>query len=157
MNELISRLKNLPEKMSLQKSPVDLLQLAQETAHMVKGGSFQVSGNSVIAVIDREEMQKVALNLMLNAIEATEGNRPVSVEVGMDDTPFIKVRDEGCGIPEDFLSNSLFSPFKSTKKKGLGIGLYQCKKIVEAHGGKIKVSSELHKGSEFTVLLPGSS
>ena len=157
MNDLISRLKNLPENMSLQKTPVDLLQLAQETAHLIKGGSFQVSGDSVIADIDREEMRKVALNLMLNAVESTEGNRPVSVEVGIDDTPYIKVRDEGCGIPEDFLSNSLFTIFKSTKKKGLGIGLYQCKKIVEAHGGKIKVSSELHKGSEFTVLLPGSN
>ena len=157
MNELISRLKNLPEKMSLEKSQVDLLQLAQETACLIKGGSFQVSGDSVIADIDREEIQKVALNLMLNAIEATEGNSPVTVKVGIDDTPYIKVRDEGCGIPEDFLRNSLFTPFKSTKKKGLGIGLYQCKKIVEAHGGKIKVSSELNKGSEFTVLLPGNT
>jgi hypothetical protein len=157
MNDLISRLKNLPEKMSLQKSPVDLLQLAQETVHLIKGGSFRVSGDPVIAEIDREEIQKVALNLMLNAIEASEGNHPVSVEVGINDAPYIKVRDEGCGIPAEFLSNSLFTPFKSTKKKGLGIGLYQCKKIVEAHGGKIKVSSELHKGSEFTVLLPESS
>ena len=64
------------------------------------------------------------------------------------------MKDKGCGISEDFLRNSLFTPFKSTKKKGLGIGLYQCKKIVEAHGGKIEVISELNKGSEFTVWLP---
>jgi len=154
MNNLISRLKQIPEKVSLQCSHVDLLQLATETAMMVKGGELLVSGEQVIAEVDREEIQKVALNLMLNAIEATEGKHPVTVEVGMAESPYLLVKDEGCGIPGDFLRNSLFTPFKSTKKKGLGIGLYQCKKIVEAHGGKIEVISELHKGSEFKVWLP---
>jgi putative PEP-CTERM system histidine kinase len=154
MNNLISRLKQIPEKLSLQCTHVDLLQLATETAMMVKGGDLLVSGEQVIAEVDREEIQKVALNLMLNAIEATEGKHPVTVEVGLAESPYLLVKDEGCGIPEDFLRNSLFTPFKSTKKKGLGIGLYQCKKIVEAHGGKIEVISELHKGSEFKVWLP---
>jgi putative PEP-CTERM system histidine kinase len=154
MNNLISRLKQIPEKLSLQCTRVDLLQLATETALMVKGGELLVSGEQVIAEVDREEIQKVALNLMLNAIEATEGKHPVTVEVGLAQSPYILVKDEGCGIPDDFLRNSLFTPFKSTKKKGLGIGLYQCKKIVEAHGGKIEVISELRKGSEFTVWLP---
>ncbi|HEX2770699.1 MAG TPA: XrtA/PEP-CTERM system histidine kinase PrsK [Geobacteraceae bacterium] len=154
MNSLISRLKHLPEKVSLQRTPVDLLQLAHDTTLLVKGGNFLVTGAPVIAEVDRDEIQKVALNLMLNAIESTAGKKPVTVEVGKEETPFFRVKDEGCGIPEDFLRNSLFTPFKSTKKKGLGIGLYQCKKIVEAHGGKIEVISELDKGSEFTVWLP---
>lgn len=157
MNSLITRLKHLPEKVSLQRTPVDLLQLAHDTALLVKGGNFLVTGAPVIAEVDREEFRKVALNLMLNAIESTAGKQPVKVEVGKKETPFFRVKDEGCGIPEDFLRNSLFTPFKSTKKKGLGIGLYQCKKIVEAHGGKIEVISELDKGSEFTVWLPKSS
>lgn len=154
MNSLISRLKHLPEKVSLQRTPVDLLQLAHDTTLLVKGGNFLVTGAPVIAEVDRDEIQKVALNLMLNAIESTAGKKPVTVEVGKEEAPFFRVKDEGCGIPEDFLRNSLFTPFKSTKKKGLGIGLYQCKKIVEAHGGKIEVISELDKGSEFTVWLP---
>ena len=45
------------------------------------------------------------------------------------------------------------SPFKSTKAKGMGIGLYQCKQIVEAHGGRIEVRSALAEGSEFVVCL----
>jgi hypothetical protein len=154
MNNLISRLKHLPEKITLQCSPVDLLQLARETVSIVKKGDFLLSGEPVIAQVDREEIQKVALNLMLNAIEASEGNKTVTVEVGMAESPFLRVKDKGCGIPEDFINNGLFAPFMSTKKQGLGIGLYQCKKIVEAHGGKIEVISELHKGSEFTVWLP---
>jgi hypothetical protein len=154
MNALISRLKDLPEKISLQRTPVDLLKLAHDTATLANESNFQVSGAHVIAEIDQEEFQKVALNLMLNAIESTAGKQPVTVEVGVEGSPFFRVKDKGCGISEEFLHNGLFIPFKSTKKKGLGIGLYQCKKIVEAHGGKIEVTSKLNKGSEFTVWLP---
>jgi len=157
MNSLISRLRYLPEKVSLQRAPVDLLQLAYDTALLVKGSNFLVTGAPVIAEVDRDEFQKVALNLMLNAIEATDGKHPVTVEVGVDQVPFFRVKDDGCGIPDNFLRINLFTPFKSTKKTGLGIGLYQCKKIVEAHGGKIEVMSELDKGSEFTVWLPEGS
>jgi len=52
------------------------------------------------------------------------------------------------------MENSLFQPFKSTKKKGLGIGMYQCKTIVEAHEGWIEVESEEDMGTTFSVYLP---
>jgi signal transduction histidine kinase len=51
------------------------------------------------------------------------------------------------------MENQLFKPFRTTKAKGLGIGLYQCKQIVEAHGGMLVVKSEAGKGSVFTVYL----
>jgi putative PEP-CTERM system histidine kinase len=153
MKYLIARLKDLPDKDSLHCAPVDLLELAHETAAMVSS-DLQVSGIPVIAEVDREEFQKVALNLMLNAVEATAGHKPVTVEVGADEHPYFRIKDKGCGIPDDFLRNQLFSPFTTTKQQGLGIGLYQCKQIIEAHGGRIEVSSDLEQGSVFTVLLP---
>ena len=82
MNALSARLKHLPEKDTLHRAPVDLLQLAYDTAALVKGGNLQVTGAPVIAEVDRDEFQKVALNLMLNAVEATAGKQPVTVEVG---------------------------------------------------------------------------
>ena len=157
MNILITRLKHLPEKISLERTPVDLLKLAHETASLVLGGEIHVSGSPVIAEVDQNEFQKVALNLMINAAEASEGKSPVTVEVGGDGAAFFRVRDEGCGISDSFLHNHMFTPFMTTKSKGLGIGLYQCKQIVEAHGGRIEVISEISKGSQFTVWLPLTS
>jgi signal transduction histidine kinase len=58
------------------------------------------------------------------------------------------------GMTEDYLKNHLFRPFRTTKETGLGIGLFQCKQIVEAHDGKIDVRSEIGKGTVFTIYLP---
>lgn len=153
MKVLISRLKNLPEKRSLDMEQVNLYRLAVDTAAMVPGsGAVSVAGADTPAHVDREEIQKVVMNLLVNALEATDGKGPVEVEVGAGSgAPFIRVRDGGCGIPEEFLRTHLFSPFKSTKKKGLGIGLYQCRQIVEAHGGRIDVESTVGAGTVFTV------
>jgi len=57
-------------------------------------------------------------------------------------------------MEREFIDNHLFKPFRTTKKKGLGIGLYQCRQIVAAHGGRIEVESEPGKGAVFTVYLP---
>lgn len=158
MKVLISRLKNLPEKRSLELEQVNLYLLAADTAAMVPGnGSVSVGGSDSMAEVDREEIQKVVMNLVVNALEATDGKGPVRVEVGTGSEPFIRVSDNGCGIPEEFLRSQLFSPFKTTKKKGLGIGLYQCRQIVEAHGGRIDVESTVGKGTVFTVWLPSVS
>ena len=64
------------------------------------------------------------------------------------------VADNGCGMDGEFLSRSLFRPFQSTKKNGFGIGMFQSRMIVEAHGGRIDVQSQVGKGTTFRVLLP---
>jgi signal transduction histidine kinase len=64
------------------------------------------------------------------------------------------VTDTGCGMSPEFIQKSLFAPFKSTKSGGWGIGLYQAKGIVEAHGGTIEVTSREGAGSTFRLRLP---
>ena len=71
-----------------------------------------------------------------------------------DGRAVLSVADNGCGMSPEFLKNSLFRPFQTTKKKGLGIGMFQSKIIVEAHRGNIQVESEPGKGTKFGVTLP---
>ncbi|MRR55642.1 MAG: PEP-CTERM system histidine kinase PrsK [Deltaproteobacteria bacterium] len=153
MKALIARLKKIGEKHSLRREPTDLRELSERVMNQVGNGLVTVAGTPVVADVDREEIEKVLLNLLLNALESSVAKKGVSVEVGCDSTPWIRVIDQGCGMSEEFLRTRLFKPFSTTKEKGLGIGLYQCRQIVEAHGGRIEVQSEAGKGSVFTVRV----
>ncbi|UFS69155.1 PEP-CTERM system histidine kinase PrsK [Geomonas sp. RF6] len=152
MQRLIGRLGNFGNHRT-ELRPVDLLTLVKKSARQISGAQIEVSGTSRIAMADEGEMQKVVLNLLLNGIEASDRESPVFVEVGGEDAPYIRVADYGCGMSPAFLGRELFTPFRSTKKQGLGIGLYQCRQIVKAHGGRIDVSSVEGKGTVFTVWL----
>jgi len=157
MQSLIGRLKNLGEKKTLKLSIVDLFEVAKETAREIGGGRVEFSGGSEKVHADREEIQKVFMNLLINAIEASDPDEIVCVEVGSLDCPFFRITDNGSGMSAEFIRKDLFKPFSTTKKQGLGIGLYQCRQIIEAHSGRIEVHSEEGKGSVFTVWMPDSS
>jgi signal transduction histidine kinase len=94
-------------------------------------------------------------NLVLNARDALGpgGRIHLRTEHGTGGV-VLSVADNGCGMSAAFLKDCLFRPFQSTKKKGLGIGMFQSRMIVEAHGGRIQVESEPGKGSTFRVSLP---
>jgi two-component system sensor histidine kinase AtoS len=107
---------------------------------------------------DPEQLGKVLTNLVLNARDAVAPAGKVRVATRQENgSAVIEVSDTGCGIRPEFLEKSLFRPFQTTKKGGLGIGMFQSKMIVEAHGGRIEVASELGKGSTFRVVLPLSA
>jgi two-component system sensor histidine kinase HydH len=106
------------------------------------------------AQVDRDQVTQVLLNLLVNALEAMpDGGR---LEVGVQreaDRAVIRVSDTGPGIsPED--RARLFDPFFTTKKKGSGLGLAIAQRIVENHGGTIRVDSEIGRGTTFLVSLP---
>lgn len=157
MQKLISRLKNLGEQDHFNQQQVNLLELAEKTALLVVGNRISVSGTAEIVRVDENEIQKVILNLLMNGIEASGPQEPVAIEVGCSNVPFIRIIDRGCGISARFLRTELFKPFRTTKKQGLGIGLYQCRQIVEAHGGRIEVSSVEGHGSAFTIWFANSA
>jgi signal transduction histidine kinase len=108
--------------------------------------------------MDPEQMQKVVLNLVLNANDALREGGHIRVATGQSDRwVYVSVTDDGCGMSRDFMARSLFKPFRTTKGEGLGIGLFHTKTIVEAHRGRIEVESEEGKGTTFRVLLPGGA
>jgi putative PEP-CTERM system histidine kinase len=105
-------------------------------------------------------LRRVMENLITNAIEAMGGAGTLAVSTrddGAEASPrvHISVADTGGGIAEDFLRERLFRPFATTKPKGLGLGLWQCRMIVQAHGGEISVESRPGKGTVFHVALDG--
>jgi len=154
MRNLIGRLKKLGEMELLNLQSVNLMQLVEKTASMFPGARISICGTPETAQIDENEIQNVIMNLLLNAVEASGPNEPLLVEVGAVDVPFIRVTDQGCGMSPQYMRTELFMPFRTTKKQGLGIGLYQCRQIVEAHGGRIEVSSVEGSGSTFTLWFP---
>lgn len=154
MKILIAQLKGLPERQTLKRTRTGLLTLARESTRLLGQERLTFAGDDTMVEVDAEEMGKVVLNLCLNALEASPEGGLVEVRAGAAPEPFLRVTDQGSGISAEFIGNGLFEPFKSTKAKGMGIGLYQCKQIVEAHGGRIEVRSVPGEGSEFTVWLP---
>jgi len=159
MKDLIQRLKIVPEKRDLNAEQADINFLTGKTVEEVQkikpDIEIKYHGISVLSMVDAGEIRKVVLNIMLNAVEAVGVNGVISVETGSnEDMAYVRVEDNGCGMTDEFINNQLFKPFRTTKEKGLGIGLYQCRQIVDAHGGRIEVNSVAGKGSIFTVYLP---
>jgi putative PEP-CTERM system histidine kinase len=112
------------------------------------------------ATVDPGLITRVMINLLTNAREALQG--PGDIEIGASlsaerngaGSVTLTVRDSGPGMSEDFVRQSLFRPFSTTKASGLGIGLMQSKAIIEAHGGTIRVESRSGQGTRFEVSLP---
>ena len=154
VNTLITRLKTIKEKSELNMISCDLTEAVRRG---VKSSGMRpeiVSGEDIIAMIDSVEIEKVVHNLVLNAHEAGSEKGSVKVTVGMEDMAYFEVSDQGSGMSDDFIQSRLFQPFQTTKERGFGIGLYQCRQIVEAHNGKIEVSSKVGEGTTFRVLFP---
>ncbi len=154
MKGLIARLQNVKQKPLLELVECDLLEVARAGVALSGGNGIIISGSSVPVSADPVELQKVFLNLVHNAREASGGNASVLIDVGRSDLAYVRVSDQGCGMTDDFIRTRLFKPFETTKKKGMGIGLYQCRQVVEALGGRIEVKSVVGEGSLFTVWLP---
>jgi putative PEP-CTERM system histidine kinase len=109
----------------------------------------------VVVAADRRALRRVLENLITNAAEAIPRDGSIRVSVTEDDGhAVIAVEDTGCGISEDFLQRHLFTPFRSTKAGGWGIGLYHTKQLVDRHRGEIRVESIEGRGTTFWVKWP---
>lgn len=159
LNELIGRFSLLRQSTQIHRITADLnavVQMALEQFGPMAEPAMTRRFESVPKVlIDPEQIQKVVINLVLNAREAVNGTGEIVVSTSRrDDLVVFSVRDNGCGMSPDFVRQSLFRPFQTTKKTGMGIGLFHCRIIVEAHGGRIEVESQEGKGTQFRVVLP---
>lgn len=159
MNDMCSRLSLLTKKLDLQCVEVDLNELLDATLNGMNGSvksALQRNFHDLPkCTIDPDQIQKVIVNLILNASEAVDQKGHIRIETARtEECVVLSVSDNGCGISRQFIERSLFQPFQTTKSQGLGIGLFHTKKIVEAHHGKIEVESEEGVGTTFRVILP---
>jgi putative PEP-CTERM system histidine kinase len=159
INHLVSRLSSLRHELKLQLAGTDFNAMVSLAISSAVGASSEqiVTEFSPIGEVqlDREQITKVITNLILNALESTPDKTTIHVATRQDQSwAIIAVTDKGCGMNADFISKSLFRPFQTTKKNGLGIGMFQSKMIIESHGGRIAVASEVGRGTTFQVYLP---
>ncbi len=159
INQIIERLGALGSKLELHPSLVDLNLLVEEAVKSVNGMPGIEFAKELAPLPklmgDNEQLRSVVTNLLLNARDAVGEHGRIEIKTGTQDgSAALSVTDDGCGMTTTFLRDSLFRPFKTTKKKGLGIGMFQTKMIIEAHHGSIRVKSDVGKGTTFQVLLP---
>ncbi len=159
MNEMCGRLATVTKELDLRRREVDLNELVERTVANINGSLRTPVASDLHPIpkidIDPEQIEKVLVNLLLNANEAVDEKGKIRVATDRRrGWAVLTVADNGCGMSEEFIARSLFQPFRTTKSEGLGIGLFQCRRIVEAHRGRIEVVSILDQGTTFRVELP---
>ena len=146
----------LPQAGSL--VPLDVNALVRDVLQGMNGTGCQAvfhAGKDIPSLrLEPESMKQVLLNLVLNARQAMgdKGTLDICTAYSGNDV-VVEVTDSGPGMSSDQLAH-LFEPFRSSKKNGLGVGLYQCKRIVEERQGRIRVESRLGKGTKIIVTFP---
>ena len=132
-------------------------EIGQQQARVVT----QLDEHLPVIQADRLLLEQVLLNLLLNALQAMQGqpaaSKLVQLDTGMQDgMVFIRVTDSGPGIATEALAQ-VFEPFFTTKAEGLGLGLNICRTTVEAHRGRLSAENGEPVGAVFTVFLPPAS
>ena len=159
INHLVGRLSLLRHELRIQPAESDLNELITKAvsrlAHAPNCAFVTQLSPLRKMLLDEEQMLKVVTNLLLNATEASPDDRQVRIATSENNGwAILAVTDTGCGMSAEFIEHALFRPFQTTKENGLGIGMFQSKTIVEAHGGRIAVESEPGKGTTVRVFLP---
>lgn len=160
MTDLISKLSRqaVPPSAREQGERFSLSALIDEVVAPLRSDSrivVHVAGHRDVLLSGvRDQLQQVLTNIVLNAKQAIDGQGEIEISLTQtDNSVLIAVCDTGRGIPASMLDH-LFRPSQSSRPGGLGVGLYQCKKIVEAHGGTIRLQSEVGQGTEVQIELP---
>jgi hypothetical protein len=159
MQRLVGRLSSRQAASELDFESVPLDELVRDTVGSMPMNprlSLVLDLNPVPFVRgDTDVIQRVMQNLITNAADAMDGEGTITLAVRrQDEMVACAVTDTGCGMTEEFIRNSLFVPFQTTKKGGWGIGLYQAREVLTAHGGRIDVASQEGQGTTVTLLFP---
>jgi putative PEP-CTERM system histidine kinase len=116
---------------------------------------LQLYDESLAVAADEDRLGRVVENFVQNAVEALNGKGQIEVRLFQTtDTAVVEVQDDGPGMDPEFVRDGLFQPFRTTKKSGYGIGMYEARDFVRSLGGRLDVSSELGRGTLVRMILP---
>lgn len=157
LNSLCDDFLDFARPVALRISEIDLAAMAAsvKAAHGAEfrsaqvGLTVQIQGDPPKIHGDAIRIEQVMRNLLLNALQACEAGDTVRILISPDG---FQISDTGCGMDEETVQ-SLFVPFFTTKPKGTGLGLSTVRKVIEAHGGEVRVRSQLGEGTVFEVSL----
>lgn len=164
LNKIVSNLLFYSRKTSLSRHSVNLGAFAEEVLDHVEieaeklGKELEIIRDlpvePVVVSVDPEKLQQVLLNLLINGVQALGESGQIRLSVKSLDakTVAVEIADNGCGMDSETLAQ-IFNPFYTTKTQGTGLGLAICKKLVELHGGRIEVESEIGQGTLFRLIL----
>jgi two-component system, NtrC family, sensor histidine kinase KinB len=165
MRDLLDLSKIESGKASPVRAPVSTSALVRDASEPLRrqaeaaGIQFRIEAPSELPAVsvDRSQIERVVANLVTNAIRVTPSRGSITVSAARRDGDVaISVSDSGIGIPRDYLTK-IFEPFvqvPGASSGGTGLGLAISRRIVEAHGGELRVDSEPGKGSTFTFTVP---
>jgi putative PEP-CTERM system histidine kinase len=173
LTQLMNQVAGMAGPTDLKLAPCELQGLLDEAAASSGLGGAGASATDVrfrlhcngprSVALDRRLTLRVLVNLLTNARESLVGPGEIELTSGIESSAagmqsiVFRVRDTGRGMSEEFIRTSLFRPFATSKSTGLGVGLSQCRSIVEALGGAITVESRPGAGTTFAVHLPLAS
>jgi len=163
---VIQRLRSLLRKEEAQRHPLDLNEVIEESLRLMRSDllnrrivvTSELAHELPAVSGDRNQLQQVLLNLVVNGCDAMDGRRADNrLVIRTRETPNgnveISVADRGAGIPPADLER-IFEPFVTTKSHGLGLGLAICRSIVEAHGGRLWATNNADRGATLHCELP---
>jgi two-component system NtrC family sensor kinase len=169
VRRIVKGLLDFSRQTKIEPEPTDINSLIEQTIPLVENQAlvkgvifcFDAGGDIPMRTLDRNQVQSVILNIILNAIDATEKGGHINIytrlatAAGAGKAIEVEISDTGCGIPAEHL-DKLFDPFFTTKEvgKGTGLGLSVSQGIIERHGGTIRVRSTVGEGSVFTISFP---
>lgn len=165
MADLIARLRDTYRPMKIEDfRPVSLNSLVKDVQRLIathlrhNGVGFTFKPDLALPSVPMigDQIKQVVLNLSINAIEMMPQGGSLTVRTGVDPQDgavFVQMQDTGPGIAPEVLPN-IFEPFFTTKEGGTGLGLSVSYELIQNHGGRIDVKSEVGQGTRFTVYLP---
>lgn len=161
--EIIHRIKNSVRKKYLYVESTDLMKIIKESIKFIKYEKnnheiqvhFDEKTNIPSLLMDKIQIQQVIINLLRNSIEAlVQGQPEISINcfITHDNLLKITIKDNGPGFPQEILSGENMG--LSTKQDGMGIGLFICQSIINAHGGQLVLRNAPDKGAEVIFTIP---